>query len=78
MILNPGEHFKKADELKVIYMIFDSIDTLDAYAFYSIKEMDQDFARKIMEQESVGEEIYNNDVTMDMTVDITMCEEESK
>jgi len=60
MVLNPGEHFHKADEVKVIYMIFDDIDTLNASAFYSIKEMDKDFARKVMKQESVGEEIYNS------------------
>ena len=60
MILNPGEHFHKADEVKVIYVIFDDIDTLNASAFYSIKEMDKDFARKVLEQEPVGTEIYNS------------------
>ncbi len=55
MIFNPGEHFHKADELKVIYMIFDKIDTLNASAFYSIKELDKEFARKILEQEPVGD-----------------------
>ncbi len=60
MILNPGEHFNKADEVKIIYVIFDDIDTMDASAFYSIEEMDKDFARKVMEQEPVGEEIYNS------------------
>jgi hypothetical protein len=58
MILNPGEHFHKADEVKVIYMIFDDIDTLNASAYYYIKEMDKDFARKVLEQEPVGNEIY--------------------
>ena len=60
MVLNPGEHFHKADEVKVIYMIFDDIDTLNASVFYSIKEIDKEFARKVMEQEPVGEEIYNS------------------
>ena len=60
MVLNPGEHFHKADEVKVIYMIFDDIDTLNASAFYSIKEIDKEFARKVMEQEPVGEGIYNS------------------
>lgn len=60
MVLNPGEHFHKADEVKVIYMLFDDIDTLGASAFYSIKEIDKDFARKVMEQEPVGDEIYNS------------------
>lgn len=60
MILNPGEHFDKADEVKVVYMLFDNIDTYNASAFYSIKEIDKDFARKVMEQEPVGEEIYNS------------------
>lgn len=60
MILNPGEHFHKADEVKVIYMTFDDIDTLNASAFYYIKEIDKDFARKVMEQEPVGDEIYNS------------------
>lgn len=60
MILNPGEHFHKANEVKVIYMLFDNIDTYNASAFYSIKEIDKDFARKVMEQETVGAEIYNS------------------
>lgn len=59
MILNPGEHFHKADEVRIIYMLFDHIDTMNASAFYSIKEIDKDFARKIIEREPVGEEIYN-------------------
>lgn len=59
MILNPGEHFHKADEVRIIYMLFDKIDTLNASAFYSIKEIDKDFAKKVLEQEPVGEEIYN-------------------
>lgn len=59
MILKPEEHFRKADEVKVVYMIFDDIDTMNASAFYSIKEIDKDFARKVMEQEPVGTEIYN-------------------
>ncbi len=60
MILKPGKYFHKADEVKVIYMIFDSIDTFNASAFYSIKEVDKDFARKVLEQEPVGAEIYNS------------------
>jgi hypothetical protein len=60
MRLNPGEYFKKADELKVIYMIFDDLDTLGASATYYLKEMDKDFARRILEQppvENWGESI---------------------
>lgn len=60
MVLNPGEHFHKADEVKIIYMIFDDIDTLNGVAHYSIKELDKDFARKVMEQEPVEEEIYGS------------------
>ena len=60
MILNPGEHFHKADEVRVVYMIFDDLDTLNASAYYYIKEMDKDFARKVLEQEPVGDEIYGN------------------
>lgn len=58
MILNPGEHFHKADDVKVIYMMFEDIDTSNASASYYIKEMDKDFARKVLEQEPVGDEIY--------------------
>jgi hypothetical protein len=60
MVLKPEEYFNKADEVKIIYIIFDDIDTLNASAFYSIKELDKDFARKVMEQEVVGVEIYNS------------------
>lgn len=59
MTLNPGEYFNKADELKVIYMMFDNIDTLEASAFYSIQEIDKEFARKIIEQVPVGADIYD-------------------
>lgn len=60
MILKPGEHFHKADDVKVVYMIFDNIDTLNASAFYSIKEIDKDFAIKVLGQEPVGDDIYNS------------------
>lgn len=60
MVLSPGEYFHKADEVKIIYIMFDGIDTLNASAFYSIKELDKDFARKVMEQEPVGDDIYNS------------------
>ena len=59
MILNPGYYFHKADEVKVIYMIFDDLDTLNASTSYSIKEMDKDFARKVLEQEPIGDGIYS-------------------
>jgi hypothetical protein len=62
MILEPGEYFHKSDEVKIIYMIFDDIDTLNASAFYSIKEIDKDFARKVLEQEPVGDDIYNSKI----------------
>ena len=60
MVLNPEEYFHKADEARVIYIMFDNIDTLNASAFYSIQEIDKDFARKVMKQEPVGAEIYNS------------------
>lgn len=56
MIIRPDEYFHKADEVKIIYMMFDNIDTLNALASYSIQEFDKDFARKIMENVSVGGE----------------------
>jgi len=62
MISNPGEYFKKADELKIIYMMFDKINTSNGSASYSIKEMGKDFAEKVLEQEPTGEEIYNPQV----------------
>lgn len=59
MVLNPGEHFHKADEVRVVYMIFDDLDTLNASAYYYIKEMDKNFAIKVLEQEPAGDEIYD-------------------
>ncbi len=53
MIIKPGEHFQKADEVKVVYMIFSDVDTLECSAFYSIKEIDKDFAKKVLEGEPV-------------------------
>ena len=60
MILKPEEYFHKADELKVLYMMFDNIDTLNASAFYSIQEIDKDFARTVLEQVPVGLGYYQH------------------
>jgi len=47
-IINPSAYFRKADEVKVIFMIFTEIDTLTASAFYSLSEFDKEFANKII------------------------------
>lgn len=59
IILNPGEYFEKADEVKVIYVMFDKIDTLNGSATYSIREMDKNIAKRILEQEPITP--YDND-----------------
>ena len=61
MILKPEEYFRKADELKVIYMLFDNIDTLNASAFYSIQEIDKDFAITVLAQAPVGIDYYRTE-----------------
>lgn len=49
MIKTPGEYFPKANEVKVIFLMFDQIDTMGCSASYSIGELDKNIALKILE-----------------------------
>lgn len=49
MICNPGEYFHKADEVKVIFMVFDKIDTMTGSVSYHMSELSKDLARKILD-----------------------------
>lgn len=58
MINNPGAYFPKADELKVVFMMFDRINTMKSSASYSIQELDKELATKILEN-SPFPEVYS-------------------
>jgi hypothetical protein len=49
MINNPDGYFPKADEVKVVFMMFGRIDTIGGSASYSISELDKEFASKVLE-----------------------------
>lgn len=49
MVNNPGEFFSKADELRVIFVMLDKIDTVNGSASYHIRELDKTLATKILE-----------------------------
>lgn len=49
MVNKPGEYFPKADELRVIFVMLDSIDTVNCSASYYIRELDKMLATKILE-----------------------------
>jgi hypothetical protein len=58
MINNPDVYFHKADELKVIFMMFDRINTMKGSASYSINELDKELVAKILEN-SPFPEVYS-------------------
>ncbi len=49
MIKNPGEYFSKANEVKVIFMMFDKIDTVGCSALYLTSELDKGLADKVLD-----------------------------
>ena len=54
MINNPGEYFPKADEVKVIFMMFDKINTNKCSASYIMHELGKDLATKILENSPIS------------------------
>lgn len=55
MINNPGAYFPKTDELKVVFMMFDRINTMKCSASYSMHELDKELATKILENSPLPE-----------------------
>lgn len=47
MIHAPSNYFNKADEVRIIYLLFDRIDTLSEQASYKMCELNKDLALKI-------------------------------
>lgn len=47
-IINPAAYFRKADEVKIIFMLFTEIDTASASATYSLCEFNPDLASRII------------------------------
>jgi hypothetical protein len=48
-IITPSAYFRKADEVKVIFMFFTEINTMNASAMYSLCEFNKEFANKIID-----------------------------
>lgn len=63
MIDDPAAYFPKADEVKVIYMMFSEIDTLSCSATYYMHELDKNLAHKILESPPIidDEQIKNGE-----------------
>lgn len=50
LLLNPDQYFRKADEIKVIYMIFEMIDTVNKKVHYYFSELNKDFGKLIFDR----------------------------
>lgn len=48
MIIDPSAFFKKSNDVKIFFLMFDRIDTMGDIASYSLKELDKDLARKVL------------------------------
>lgn len=48
-IINPSAYFRKADEVKVLFMIFTEINTMNASSTYYLCEFNKKFANKIID-----------------------------
>ena len=62
MINNPGEYFPKADEIKVIFMMFDKINTNKCSASYIMRELSKDLADKILKNSPLPIIVHNSDI----------------
>jgi hypothetical protein len=49
IISDPKSYFPKAEDISVIFMMFDQIDILNKKASYSVYELDNELARKFLE-----------------------------
>lgn len=56
MILNPDKFFKKANEVKIFFMIFDHIDTIRNFSSYTLRELDKGLAEKILNGQTVSKD----------------------
>lgn len=54
MINSPGEYFPNADEVKVVFLMINVINTKKDSASYSICELCKDLARRILENSPTG------------------------
>jgi hypothetical protein len=50
IVREPKNYFPKAEDVSVIFMMFEQIDTLNKKAIYSIYELDNELARKFLEK----------------------------
>lgn len=63
MINKPEEYFPKADEVKILFVFFNKIDTINGSASYLVCELDKELVDKILlsekEREIIGLQINN-------------------
>ena len=71
MINNPGEYFPKADEVKVIFMMFDKINTNKCSASYVMHELGKDLAIKILKNSPHPVIVQDHDVACVVDVNIS-------
>lgn len=72
MVNNPDAYFPKADEVKVIFMMFDRINTMKGSASYTMGELSKELVAKILENSPIPE-FY--DLTQDPnSIDINIAD----
>lgn len=49
IVSDPKNYFPKAEDVSVIFMMFEQIDTINKKASYSLYELDKEFAHKFLE-----------------------------
>lgn len=49
IIRDPKNYFPKAEDVSIIFMMFEQIDTLNKKASYSVYELDKELARKFLD-----------------------------
>ncbi len=58
MIINPKNYFPEVDEVKVFYMMFDFVDTLNRIASYHFCELEKPLAKRVLEIKHVDAGIH--------------------
>ena len=51
ILVDPKLYFPKAEEVKIVFMMIDNIDTKNKTANYSLKELDKELAHKFLDNQ---------------------------
>lgn len=56
IVTEPENYFPKAEEVKVVFMMFEDINTIEKTAIYRLRELDKELARKFLTGLESGDE----------------------